>query len=168
MDFLQLRALKDGRPGQRGRRTLPESPSLSLEMSLGRPAREGVLSEDSVPQAGRGSHRLLRERRCVSPSLLASAPHGLGPRADTSPVSLARQTLFKKRTPAHERALPLKQSASRSETRRGARRANLTKPVTIPGAKKSHDVSRSVGFGRALDGALLGAVKRSIRMAAYQ
>src|SRR4051812_3513343 len=53
-----------------------------------------------------------------------------------APSRLRDKPFFKKRTPAHERALPLKQSVSRSETRRGARRDNLTKPVTIPGARE--------------------------------
>jgi hypothetical protein len=57
---------------------------------MGAPAKEAV-----------GLYSTAVEGRRVSPSLLASAPHGLGPRADTSE----------------------------------ARRDNLTKPVTIPGAR---------------------------------
>src|SRR5205814_7042487 len=72
--------------------------------------------------AGRGSHRLLRERRCVSPSLLASAPHGLGPRADTSearrdnltmPVTIPGARGRNTPSPAHAPQAPLDRKSTR-------------------------------------------------------
>ena len=80
---------------------------------MGAPAKEAV----GLYSYPRGK----RERRCASPSLLASAPHGLGPRADT--IEARRDNLTKAVTiPALERK-PLPWTSPHS-LRRIAQRVN--------------------------------------------